>query len=253
MANVKQPKILILGANGILGSQLVEVFSGKNVTAWTRKDLDITKAKQVEDKITKLNPEILINAAAFTDVDGSEKKKAFVKEVNGSAVGNLAKVCRKIDCLLVHYSTDYVFSGNKPEGYKESYKTSAINAYGQSKELGEKLLRKYCRKYYLIRTSWLFGKNGRNFIDSIKELAPRRVEMKVVNDQYGKPTYAKDLAHRTKDIIEKKQPFGIYHLTNEGVTTWYKLAKEICRIQKYKTRVVPVTSYQFPRPARRPT
>ena len=165
----------------------------------------------------------------------------------------MAIACRKIDCLLVQYSTDYVFGGRKPKGYNENDIPHPINTYGKSKLYGEKMLKKYGKDYYIIRTSWLYGKNGRNFVDAICEMAPKRFEIKVVNDQFGKPTYARDLASRTKEIIDKKLAFGIYHLTNEGVTTWYKLAKEICRIKRFKTRILPITSFEIPRPAKRPT
>ncbi len=246
-------KILILGANGMLGSELVKVFAKDKPVAWGKKDLDITKQREVEKKIAQHKPDILINAAAFTAVDECEKKADKALSVNGEAVGYLAIACRKIDCLLVQYSTDYIFGGRKPKGYNENDKPHPINTYGKSKLYGEKMLKKYGKDYYIIRTSWLYGKNGRNFVDAICEMSPKRFEIKVVNDQFGKPTYARDLANRTKEIIDKKLAFGIYHLTNEGVTTWYKLAKEVCRIKRFKTRILPITSFEIPRPAKRPT
>ncbi|MFH1597625.1 MAG: dTDP-4-dehydrorhamnose reductase [Patescibacteria group bacterium] len=251
MTKGKPRKILVLGANGMLGSQLVKVFAKEKPIAWTKKDLDISNQKQVADKISKLRPEIIINAAGYTAVDDCEKRADKALAVNGKAVGYLAQTCQKINCTLVHFSTDYVFNGNKETGYKENDKTYPVNTYGQSKEYGEKMLKKYLKNYYLIRTSWLFGKNGRNFVDTILEFAPKRVEMKVVNDQFGKPTYALDLATETKEIIEK-QPYGIYHVTNEGITSWYNYAKTICRLRHLPTKIAPVTSYEFPRPAKRP-
>jgi len=252
MVRAKKRKILILGANGMLGSQLTMAFAQDNFIAWTKHELDITKQKEVKKKITDLKPDIVINAAAFTAVDECEKKADLALAVNGEAVGYIALACRELDCPLVHYSTDYVFSGHKRLGYKEDDKTNPINTYGKSKEYGEKLLKKYCPKYYLIRSSWLYGPNGHNFVDTVAEIAPERPELKMVNDQNGKPTYTKDLAQRTKELLDKGHDYGIYHITNEGMTTWFKLAKEICRYLRIKTKITPITSYQLPRPAKRP-
>lgn len=246
-------KILILGAKGMLGHDLVEEFSRKNqVYAFGREDLDLTNKKIVQEKILELKPDIVINSAAYTDVDGCEKNKALCFKVNGYAVGYLASICKKCNALLVHFSTDYVFDGKKKEGYKEEDKPNPINVYGQSKTLGEKELAKFTDKYYLIRSSWLFGKHGKNFVETMLNLAKDRDIIEVVNDQFGKPTYTKDLANRTKEIVEKKKEFGIYHVTNEGTTSWYGFAKKIFELAGIDIEVKPVSTEQFPRPARRP-
>lgn len=249
---------LIIGAKGMLGQDLVKVFSAdKNydVIAWDLENLDITNKNDVFEKIGKLKPKIIINAAAYTDVDRCEDmaKKDLCMKVNGEAVGYLASCASKLNAILVHYSTDYVFSGKKQEGYKEDEKEIApINFYGKSKALGEKKLKENTKKFYLIRTSWLYGKGGRNFVDTMLKLSKTKKELKVVNDQHGKPTYTLDLAKKTKELIDKNLPYGIYHITNEGETTWFSFAKKIFELAKINVKVIPCTSAEFPRPASRP-
>lgn len=217
------------------------------------EEIDITSEDQVNEKIGELKPSIVINAAAYTDVDGCEANKELAMKVNGEAVSYLASICKKIGAIFVHYSTDYVFHGHNSEGYKEGdTPRNPLNVYGQSKLLGEELLKKNTEMYYLIRTSWLFGKHGNNFVDTMLKLAEERDELKVVNDQYGKPTYASDLAERTREIIEKRMPCGVYHLTNEGATTWNDFAEEIFKIKNIKVKVEPCASQEFQREAKRP-
>ena len=246
-------KILILGAKGMLGHDLQAEFEKDHqVTGWGIDEIDITKEEEVNKKIVQLKPNLVINAAAFTDVDGCEEKKDLCMKVNGQAVGFIAQACKKCNAVLVHYSTDYVFDGQNKEGYKEDAKLDPINLYGQSKALGEEEIQKNTTKYYLLRTSWLYGKHGKNFVDTMLNLAKERDKIKVVNDQFGKPTYTKDLAKRTKEIIEQKRDFGIYHVTNEGITSWYEFTKKIFEIAGINIEVKPQTTEQFPRPAKRP-
>lgn len=256
-------KILILGAKGMLGSDLCFVFKKEKPICWDYKDLDITDRKKVRTKIKKLNFSIVINAAAYTNVEMAEKKFSLAKKVNAQAVKNLAEVCAEIGAIFVHYSTDYVFNGKKKNGYREDDSPeNPVNKYGLSKLLGEKEIIK-CKlenenfKYYLIRTSWLFGSKTephqhKNFVETILKLAKEKKELKVVNDQFGKPTYTYDLAIATKELINKRMLFGIYHLTNEGVTTWYKFAKEIIKISRLKTKIKPCKSSQYKTIAKRP-
>lgn len=249
-------KILILGAKGMLGSDLVKVFSrdrNYKVIDWDKEELDITNQKSVIKEISKIKPDIVINAAAYTDVDGCETNRDLCIKVNGKAVGYIALACKRIGAVLVHYSTDYIFNGKKKEGYKEDdSEIGPINVYGESKALGEKELQKNTDKFYLIRTAWLYGKNGKNFVETMLKLAKEKNELSVVNDQHGKPTYTLDLAKKTKELLEGNYPFGIYHITNEGATTWYEFARKIFEIAGIQIKVKPVTSSQFPRPARRP-
>lgn len=245
-------KVLIIGAQGMLGSELVKVFSDQDLTAWDKDDLDITQPTQVEEKIIKLKPQVVINAAAYTKVNECEENQDLALKVNGVAVGYLAKVCQKLGAILVHYSTDYVFDGQKKEGYQEEDKTNPLSVYGKSKELGERELLKNTDKYYLIRTSWLYGKAGKNFVNTMLKLAQERKEIRAVEDQIGSSTYAKDLAKATQQLIENKKPFGIYHITNKGSCSWYELACEIFRLAKINIKVIPIKTEEYPLPARRP-
>jgi len=295
-------KIVILGAKGMLGSDLGRVFYDFRPYLLDMGDLDVTKEKVVWDLLHNLKPDIIINAAASSDVDGCETKKDFAMEINGKAPGNLAKTAKDIGAIFVHYSTDYVFPGDKKEGYDEEDKPGpAVNFYGESKLAGENAIREVDGNYYLIRTSWLFGigrrKQGdifspiapyvkvgsskgkivneedgeiavKNFVETIIKISKEKEEILVVDDQHGKPTYTLDLARKTRELIEEKYDFGTYHITNEPEATWYEFAREIAadleseitkntvdpsehRLQKL-AKIVPCTSEEFIRPAKRP-
>ncbi len=238
---------IIIGANGMLGKDLQKVFP--DAICLDIDTLDITNKSQVDEMFIKYNPERIINVAAYTNVDGCETNYEIAEQVNGIAVEYLAGNCEKNNCTLVHISTDYVFDGEKETGYDEDDKVSPLSAYGKTKALGEKNLIT-CSKYYLIRTAWLYGKNGPNFVETITKLAKEKPELKVVNDQTGSPTFTKDLAEAIKQLIGK--PFGIYHLTNNGQCTWYEFTKEILKLQSIETPITPCTTEEFPRPAKRP-
>ncbi len=247
-------KILILGYQGMLGHEMVKAFKNNNeLILWDRDEIDIADQKDVESKIGDLKPEVVINAAAYTAVDLAEGEgKEISYRVNGEAVGFLAEACKKNDSILIHYSSDYVFNGTNKDGYREDGQLNPVNEYGKSKALGEKLLKEIGPKFYLIRPSWMFGANGKNFAETMLNLAEKNKEIRVVNDQYGKPTYARDLAERTRELLELKKPFGIYHLTNEGVCTWYEFAVKIFELAGAEIKVIPVASSEFPTPAKRP-
>ena len=256
-------RVLILGKNGMLGHDLLKVFSKDDVIALGSSDLDVTDQEAVFEQFMTIQPDVVINATGYTNVDLAEKEEDMCNEINGYAVGVLAKASREIGAILVHFSTDYVFDGTKATGYREEDMTSAINTYGRSKELGEKLLVEEMElqqdmyepegKYFLIRTSWLFGKHGKNFVDTMIKLSQDNKELKVVNDQHGKPTYTLDLARQVKFLLDTKEyPSGIYHITNEEETTWFDYAKAIFDVYKTKIDVVPCTSKEFVRPAARP-
>ncbi|WP_440947233.1 dTDP-4-dehydrorhamnose reductase [Methanosarcina sp. T3] len=234
-------KMLILGANGMLGADLCKVFP--DAVKRTHKELDITDRKQVIESIQKMKPDVVINAAAYTNVDGCEDNKELAFQVNGSGPGHIAEACAKVDATLVHFSTDYVFDGSKKE-YVESEIPNPINVYGHSKLLGEKKIIENMDDYRIVRISWLFGINGKNFVETMLKLSKEMDNVKVVNDQFGKPTYTIDLANKVKEII-KLDP-GIYHITNDGICSWYEFASSII------DNLIPCTSEEFPRKAKRP-
>jgi len=172
--------------------------------------------------------------------------------VNGQTLANLAKISAAVRCVLVHYSADYGFNGQKEQGCLETDQPEPINVYGASKALGEKLLTNSDTAFYLIRTAWLYGPNGKNFVDTIIDLSKQEKRIKIVNDQFGSPTFTEDLAQATYDLLTAKKPFGIYHLTNSGVASWYDLVRQLKEIMLLPCEFEPVSSNEYQRPAKRP-
>lgn len=225
----------------MLGSDLCKVFP--EAIKLTHKELDITNRDQVLESIRKIKPDIVLNAAAYTDVDGCEDNQEFAFHVNGYGPGHIAEACSIIEAKLVHFSTDYIFDGSKKK-YIESDIPNPINVYGHSKLLGENKITENTDDYRIIRTSWLFGIHGKNFVEAMLRLSKEMDTVKVVNDQFGKPTYTIDLANKVKEIIELEP--GIYHITNDGICSWYEFASAII------DNTVSCTSNEFPRRAKRP-
>lgn len=248
-------KILLLGKNGLLGNELNQIFSREekiSLIALGREGLDITDENAVYKFMKEEKPDLVINSAAFTYVDDCSTKRNFVMDVNGYANGHLAKICHGIDAGLMYFSTDYVFDGEKDEGYLEDDKTDPINVYGESKLLGETLIQENTDKFYIIRTAWLFGMQGKNFVKTMLNLANEGKTISVVNDQSGQPTYTYDLAENIFNFIKTGYNSGIYHMTNENVTSWHNFAANIFRIAGLKVNLREVTSTEFARPAKRP-
>jgi len=233
-------RVLILGAFGMLGCDLRTVFPQ---AVCHGRDVDITDEAAVTSAIAASTPDVVINAAAYTDVDGCEEDQERAFLVNGEGPGFIAKACNAAGAVLIHYSTDYVFDGARPEYYEDD-PPHPINIYGESKLLGEIRVREYTDDYRIIRTSWLFGKHGKNFVDTMLQLSIQLEKVRVVNDQVGRPTYTVDLAGKTADIIGREP--GIYHITNDGRCSWFEFAQAIIG------NAVPVPSTEFPRRARRP-
>jgi dTDP-4-dehydrorhamnose reductase len=252
-------KVLIIGAKGMLGQELAREFSenGYEVTSWDKEDIDITKKEDVNKKIVELKPEIIINAAAYNAVDKIEESdKELAEAVNGYAVGNLSEAAEAVNAILVHYSTDYVFDGKEIGGYKEGATPNPQSVYAKSKLIGEQRLKN--KKFYLIRTSRLFGKQAqtegakKSFVDTMLKCAEEKDCLELVDEELSSPTYACDLARRTKEIIEWKKSFGIYHVTNAGACTWYGWAKKVFELSGRSVKLIPVPAEKFPRPAKRP-
>ena len=246
-------KILITGANGMLAKAVKEKFANETLILTDSNELDITVEKSVMEKVKEINPEYVINCAAYTAVDKAEEDKELAKKVNSLGVENLAKACRNTGATLIHVSTDYVFDGKLDinKVYREDDKTGPVTVYGITKLSGEQKLIENCDKYYIFRTAWLYGE-GNNFVRTMLKLGSEKKEINVVSDQHGSPTYTEDLANIIYQAIEKKIPYGIYHATNQGYTTWYDFTKEIFKKANCNCRVNPVTSEQFVRPAKRP-
>jgi dTDP-4-dehydrorhamnose reductase len=252
-------KILITGAKGMLGHDMAEAFQEHDLTLYDREELDLTKFDQVKEKINELQPELIINCAAYTDVDQAEEQKDIANLINADVVGNLAEICNSLNITLVQISTEYVFNGENPAGYNEDSKTSAINVYGESKALGEQLLIEKCNKFYLTRTSWLYGHSlqrgkarGMNFIDTMIKLAGEKEELNIVNDQFSKPTFAKDLAQAIKKLVEEKYEYGTYHLVNEAAINPFEFAQEIFKIKNINIKVNPISYTEYPTKTARP-
>lgn len=246
-------KILITGANGMLAQQVRKRFENEELILTGSKELDITNAQKVNKFINTCKPEVIINCAAYTAVDKAEEQIELARKVNYEGPRNLAVEANKNNSILVHISTDYVFDGklSLQRTYKEDDKKAPVTAYGITKLEGEQEICKTTDKYYILRTAWLYGQ-GNNFVNTMLKLGKEKEEINVVADQYGSPTYTVDLANIIYKVLEKKIPYGVYHTTNEGFTTWYEFAKEIFRKANISCKVNPVTSEEFPRPAKRP-
>jgi dTDP-4-dehydrorhamnose reductase len=234
-------RVLLLGASGMLGRDLQAVYPG---VVCRGHELEITDAAAVSSFIADLKPALVINAAAYTNVDGCEEERELAFAVNGEGPAYLAAACHEAGATLVHYSTDYVFDGSQ-ESYVESDTPHPINVYGASKLLGEQAIMAAMEDYRIIRTSWLFGRHGSNFVETMLRLSAEMETVRVVDDQFGKPTYTVDLAKKTPEI--RAAAPGIYHVTNEGVCSWYEFASAII------PNTVPCSSEEFLRPAKRPT
>ncbi|KML22991.1 dTDP-4-dehydrorhamnose reductase [Priestia aryabhattai] len=245
-------KVLITGAGGQLGKELIQLFTmwGYNVCSYSRNQLDITNYIEVKKILKRDQPDILINTAAFTKVDLCETEPEQAYLVNAIGAYYLACQAKEIKAKFFHISTDYVFDGEKYEPYTEEDLTRPKTIYGRSKELGEVLALAAYQDTTVIRTSWLYGHEGSNFVNTIKQLASWVKEIRVVSDQYGCPTYTKDIGFALKQLLTK--PSGIYHISNYGSCSWFEFANEILKISNAKVRVIPVSSEEYgsktPRP-----
>jgi dTDP-4-dehydrorhamnose reductase len=246
-------KILIMGHRGMLGSDLMEAL-GKDheVSGIDRDEFDIASAEDCLRVVEEFTPEVIVNAAAYTDVDGCETNRAACFSVNAEGVRNIASACKGRKTKIVHYSTDYVFDGTKGEPYLEDDPCRPINLYGESKRRGEQALIETAEDHVLIRTAWLYGRQGKNFVKAILAKAKDDGKLRVVDDQIGSPTYSLDLALATKLLVECDSR-GIYHVTNRGVCSWYQFAQRIVEYAQLSgVTVEPIKSNEIDRKANRP-
>jgi dTDP-4-dehydrorhamnose reductase len=244
---------MILGAQGLLGTALAQVFQDCQPILLDRAEVDISDRRMLAKLIETHRPGLLINAAAYTNVDGAESEPDLAQAVNGWAIRGLARLARDYEIPLVHYSTDYIFDGQSGLGYPEDAADfQPINAYGYSKLLGEEALWQCDAAYFIIRTSSLFGPDGKNFVTTILRKALAGEPLRVVNDQSSCPTYSYDLARQTRLLVSAGFPFGTYHITNAGVTSWFDFAREILDQAGLETPLQPCRTGEYPTPAKRP-
>jgi dTDP-4-dehydrorhamnose reductase len=246
-------RIAVIGAGGMLGSMLCRkiVAEGHDLCALSLEDLDITCLEATRRIIGAAGADWVLNAAAYTNVDKAEMEPLEAYRVNALGTRNVAVAAREAGSRLLYYSTDYVFNGRSARPYREWDDIDPIGEYGHSKRAGEEFVRWHCPDHIIIRTSWLFGPNGVNFVSKILDRSTTQERLQVVNDQRGSPTYTADLAAMTLHMIGRELR-GTYHVTNSGECTWYEFAAEILRIRKVTVEMLPVSSSVFASPAPRP-
>ena len=245
-------KILVTGANGMLGQDLCPILeqNGYEVFKTDIDNMDITDINSVTSVLTEQKPDIVIHCAAYTNVDKAEEDYETAHKINAIGTENLAKVCAANDITIVAISTDYVFDGQADKIYKPSDATNPLNNYGLTKLQGEEAIRRYCKKYYIARTAWLYGIHGKNFVETMISLADKP-ELKVVDDQVGCPTWTVELSNGILKLLSGKA-YGTYHICGSGKTSWYGFAKEIFSLAGLNVNLKPCSTDEFPRPAHRP-
>jgi dTDP-4-dehydrorhamnose reductase len=258
-------KILITGCNGQLGSELrknlaagvtelgeiPEAFKGAQIEAIDIGELDIADLSSVREYIDHSKPDVIINCAAYTNVDGCESNEDSAFKANALGARNMAIAAEDTGAKLLHVSTDYVFAGNGTRPYREYDQAHPQSVYGASKYLGEQYVREFCSRYFIVRTSWLYGYIGKNFVKTMIKVGKERGSLTVVNDQRGNPTNAADLAHHILKIAAT-QEYGIYHCTGNGECSWYDFASKIIEYAGIAATVSPCTSEEYPSPTKRP-
>jgi dTDP-4-dehydrorhamnose reductase len=248
-------RVLITGGGGMLGQDLAAAAreSGLEVSALTRGELDITDRLAVDGLVTRFRPDLVVNCAAWTDVDGAERAPGGALAVNGTGAGHVARAAGAAGAWTIHISSDYVFDGTKREPYVESDPTNPLSAYGSSKLAGEiEVARAAPDRHTIVRSSWLFGVHGRSFPSTILRLAGARDELSVVDDQRGCPTFTEHLARAIVDLTEGPLPLGLVHLAGHGSCSWFELASYIVKLAGLDCLVRAVPTAEMPRPAARP-
>jgi dTDP-4-dehydrorhamnose reductase len=244
-------KIIVTGAGGMLGRALVPCLEarGHKVVALPKEDLDITNFPQVQTTLSTHKPDLVVHCAAYTKVDQAESEPGLAYHINGYGTENLAVTCNKLDIPMLYVSSDYVFDGEQNSAYTTWDATRPLSIYGKSKLAGEKAVMRHLHKFYIVRTSWLYGPHGKNFVETILNMAEQRKPLRVVSDQFGSPTCTLSLSELIADLVETGR-WGVYHATDDGVTNWYEFAKAI--VAAYQVDVTPIETSDMPRPATRP-
>lgn len=245
--------LIVSGAKGQLGSDVCSLLKKRNIshTGIDIDDLDITDEKAVEKFFCENEVDCFIHCAAYTAVDRAESEEELCMAVNYKGTENIAKQCGERNAKMLYVSTDYVFGGNGTEPFDTDSPKNPLSVYGKSKHLGEKAVEEYCKKHFIVRTSWVFGENNTNFIATMLRLSESRDEINVVCDQIGSPTYSKDLAKLVCDIAQSEK-YGAYHGTNEGFCSWSDLAEKAFEIAGKSTKVNPIKTEEYPTAAKRP-
>ena len=261
-AGRRDDTIVVTGATGQIGYEAVrELAPLATVVGLTRADLDLANPAAIRETVRRLRPRVIVNAAAYTAVDRAESERELAAAINAEAPAVLAEEARRIGALLVHYSTDYVFDGSKGAPYTESDTPAPLNVYGASKLAGEQAIQAARGTYLILRTSWVYGARGTNFLRTVLRLARERTELRVVNDQVGAPTWSRWIAEATgrllREVDRESPPGGIYHMTAGGSTTWYDFARRILEGEPHREEqvcraVIPISSAEFGAPAARP-
>ncbi|NLI92244.1 MAG: dTDP-4-dehydrorhamnose reductase [Peptococcaceae bacterium] len=249
-------EILITGCKGMLGSDLAQAGVALRHDIWAcgTEQFDITDKSSAYQYIASRKPKIIIHSAAYTDVDLCEKNRERAYNVNVLGTSNLVTISRQLDIALLFFSTDYIFDGSNSSGYEESAEGKPVNYYGETKLEAERIISRELEKYWIVRTSWLFGQNGRNFVKTIVNKAKETTELSVVDDQVGSPTFTKDLAKATFGLIsDPAAEYGIYHITNSEYCTWYEFAETILKEQNLGCQLTPIQSKDLNRAAIRPS
>ncbi len=245
-------KIMIIGAMGQLGTALQSALAQHQLTLLDLPELDITDRAAVETAVSHHNPSLIINTAAYTNVDGCARDPQLAYKVNGLGTQNIALACRKYNVELCHISTNEVFSGDNPDGYEEWMPRNPINAYGRSKAAAEQHVQNILGNFYIVRLAWLFAPGGKNFVHAILNRARETGQVRVVTDEIGNPTYVKDLAEAIAQLVETGQ-YGVYHFTNSGSCSRWGFANEILRLAGLDEAVnTPILSSEFKRPSTPP-
>ena len=246
-------KILVTGVKGQLGDDVVQEGESRGLQMYSTDvdNMDITDAEQVRTVIISYQPDAVIHCAAYTAVDAAEDNQELCQKINVDGTRNIAEVCKELDIPMMYFSTDYVFNGQGENFWKEDDEKQPLNVYGQTKYEGELAVQELVKKHFILRISWVFGMNGNNFIKTMLRVGPARGEVGVVADQIGSPTYTYDLAKLVIDMIQTNK-YGAYHVTNDGICSWYEFACEIFKQAGLDVKVNPLTTAEYPVKAARP-